>query len=286
MIRPAFAFLLLLGLAAAGRAAAPLADAIALYHAHRYAEAEELFRAAATAGPPDAEACYYLGRTLAKRNDPAALREAAGWLEKATQLKPADAAFFSDYGSVCLQLAGREESFNYATKGRDALEHSLTLDPTDLDAREGLLRFYSEAPWPLGSTERARAQAEEINRRDAARGLRAFVHLKCAEKDYAGVFSLCERILHDHPDDYVARFEYARAAAKSGDHVARALALLPRCLALTPPPDYPGPSVVHFRLGQLHEKAGDPAAARADYQQAVALDASNRRAAEALARLQ
>ena len=272
--------------AAAGLAAAPLDVAIALFRQKRFPEARALLEQLVAAKPDDAEACHYLGLTLSRRDTPGALDEALPWLEKAVALRADDADILGDYGGVCLLLAGRHRSLSYAHKGRVALEQCLALAPGDLEAREGLMRYYQEAPWPLGSRAKARHQAEEINRRDSSRGLAAFAYLARADDDYAGVFALCEQALRQNPDDYVALYEFGRAAAQSGEHLDRGLTALTRCLALSPPPDYPGHAGVRFRLGRLHEKRGDRVAARAAYEAALALDDANPQIREALARLQ
>jgi hypothetical protein len=58
---------------------------------------------------------------------------------------------------------------------RDELERAVELDPNHLDARWGLVQYYALAPGYLGgSEEKARQEAEEISKRDAALGKRAF----------------------------------------------------------------------------------------------------------------
>lgn len=278
-------FVLLACLAAALRAATPLDVAISLYDQKRYPEADIVLRRIVATESGNAAACHYLALTIGKRNDPAALDEAMPWIEKATALAPDDPAILADYGSFCLMTASRHRSLGYARKGRAALERCVELNPGDLDARDGLMHFYQESPWPFGSSAKARDQAEAIARLDPARGFRAFIYLKRADKDYDGIFTLCDAALRDHPDDYLALFEYGRAASLSGENVPRALGRLLHCLTLTPPPSAPGPTAIYYRLGLLYEKQGDTDSARDALTKAVELDASNRPAADALARL-
>ncbi len=169
-------FLLLL---AAGilRADPALDRAIQLYQAKQYAEASAALLPITAAEPLDAAACYYLGLALSHRGDDRALDEAVPWLEKAAKLAPKNALYLGDYGGTCLQLADRHRSLTYATRGRNAMEQAIVLDPGNLDARRGLMQFYARAPWPLGSPARARAQADEILRRDPTRGARTFLVL-------------------------------------------------------------------------------------------------------------
>lgn len=278
-------FLLLAGIVASARGATPLDLAISLYHQHRYPEAKIVLDRLVVTDPANAEACHYLGLTISKRNDADALDQAIPWLEKAASLAPRNADIIGDYGGICLLLAGRHRSISYATKGRSAMQACIAIDPDNLDARDGLMRFYAEAPWPFGSASKALEQAEEIAKRDPAHGFRAFLYLKRNDKDYDGIFALCDQALQVAPDNYIALLEYGRAAADSGRNLDRGIERLRHCLTLTPPPHMPGLTTVHYQLGLLLEKQGNVPAARRAYQAAVALDVSNHRAAEALAKL-
>jgi cytochrome c-type biogenesis protein CcmH/NrfG len=57
------------------------------------------------------------------------------------------------------------------------MQKAIQLNPDDLDAREGLMRYYAQAPWPLGSNDQAKVQAGEIARRNPARGVREWIRL-------------------------------------------------------------------------------------------------------------
>src|SRR6185436_19616833 len=103
----------------------------------------------------NAEACHYLGRAITARNDNAAFEEGLKWLAKAVELEPNNAVYLGIYGGTSLQLAARNSSISAASKGRDAMEKALTIDPDYLAAREGLFQFYQRAPWPIGSSAKA-----------------------------------------------------------------------------------------------------------------------------------
>ena len=170
-------FLILSLVAGALRADPALDAAIGLYRAQQYPAAQAALEKLAAAIPPDPAACYYLGMTLRHRGDDQALDDAVVWLEKAVALAPANATYLGDYGGTCLQLADQHRSFTFATRGRNAMEKAIALDPANLEARSGLMQFYARAPWPLGSKEQARTQADAIAQRDAARGVRAYLNL-------------------------------------------------------------------------------------------------------------
>lgn len=275
-----------LACAAPAESAAAFTEARALFDAKRYPEARMALEKIVAVEPRHAAACHFLGRTIATRNDSTAQEQAIPWLAKAVELEPNNAAYLGIYGGTLLQQASRTRSYSAATKGRDAMEKAIALDPDYLDAREGLFQFYERAPWPIGGHAKALAQLDEIRRRDPARALLLTVLMKANAKDYPAAFKLCDEALMHKPDDYAALYQYGRTAALSGQNLARGLACLRECLKLEPPtPASPTHSSVWQRLGNLEERRQQPAEARAAYEAALKLDVSNQQAAEALAKL-
>jgi tetratricopeptide (TPR) repeat protein len=286
--------LLALGLlfAAPAWAETPIESAIALYKAKQYPEAQAALEKITAAEPTNAAACHYLGLTLQRSSDPARAEESVNWLKKASDLEPANAAYLADYGGASMESAGRLMATNKlraigaATDGRDAMEKSLTMDPNNLDARSGLVQFYMQAPWPIGSNSKAYAQAEEINQRDTTLGLITLVALKLNDKKYDEAFALCEERLKIEPDNFIALQQLGRTASISGENLDRGIAALQKCLTLPPPPKYsPQPAGIPYRLGTLFAKKGNFAAARSAYETALKLDPKNKAASDALAKL-
>jgi tetratricopeptide (TPR) repeat protein len=266
--------------------AAPIDHAIELYKTKRFPEARVELEKILAAEPNNAAACYFLGMTLRNRGDAEALPEAVKWLEKAMTLEPNNPTYVADFGGSSMLLAGRTRSLSAAIKGRDAMEQSIKLNPDNLDAREGLMRFYQEAPWPLGSNAKAQAQIDEIKKRNPERGMVLLVLAKANAKDYAGAFKLCDEILAQKPDNYTALYQYGRTAAVSGQNLERGLACFQQCLTLEPPgPAQPTHSNVWVRIGNIQEKLSHPAEARSAYETALKLDAGNTQASAALAAL-
>ena len=263
-----------------------LESAIAFFKAKKYPEARAALERITAAEPKNSAACYYLGQTLLRRGDERALADAVPWLEKAATLDPRNGDYLADYGGASLQLANRSRSLSAATRGRDAMEKSLAINPANLDAREGLFQFYARAPWPIGSSAKAAAQLEEIRKLDPARATALTVLAKANARDYAAAFQLCEEVLARNPDDYTALYHYGRTADVSGQNLERGLARLQRSLQLKPPgPASPTHSHAWFRIGAIQEKLHHPDEARAAYASALKLDPSNRQASDALAKL-
>jgi tetratricopeptide (TPR) repeat protein len=271
---------------AAVAAATQVDDAIALYRAKDYPDARAAFEKIVAAEPTNAAACYYLGMTLRHRGDDKALDDALPWLEKAVTLEPNNADYLSDFGGTSLQLASKNTSYTAATKGRDAMEKALKIDPKDLDTRQGLFEFYEQAPWPLGSSAKAAAQVEEIRKLDPDRAAALSVRMKTDEKDYAGAFKICEGLLAKNPNDYTALYQYGRTSSLCGQNLEHGLACLQKVLTLPPPsPASPTASNVWNRIGVIRERLGQTPEARTAYQTALKLEPTNRQAADALSKL-
>jgi tetratricopeptide (TPR) repeat protein len=269
-----------------GRAESDFDAARALLEQKQFTEARAAFEKIVAADPTNAAACYYLGRAIFPRRDTASFEEAAKWLGRAVELEPNNARYLGEYGGTSLQLAERTNSFFTATKGRDAMEKALVLDPDYLEAREGLFQFYQRAPWPLGSAAKAAAQLEAIRKRDPERAIALEAGVKANAKDFPTAFTLCDTALAKRPDSYLALYQFGRTASLSGQNLERGLACLQRCLALEPhSPAAPSHSYVWLRIARIHEQLNHAAEARAAYEAAVKLDPANKAAAEALARL-
>ncbi|MBL9186366.1 MAG: tetratricopeptide repeat protein [Opitutaceae bacterium] len=260
--------------------------AVEHFKARRYPEAHAAFSAVAAAEPKNAAVRHYLGRVCARRNDAAALEEAAKWFGEAAELEPANATYLAAYGGALLNAANRSRSLSSANKGRDMLEKAVALDPAQLDAREALFRFYHHAPWPIGSGAKARAHLAELRKHDPERATVLSIISRVDDKDYAGAFKVCDELIAAQPDHYTALYQYGRTASISGQNLERGLARLRQCVALTPPsPASPPHSAVWHRIGNIEEKLQRPAEARTAYETALRLDPGNRQAKDAVARL-
>ncbi|HET9768907.1 MAG TPA: tetratricopeptide repeat protein [Thermoanaerobaculia bacterium] len=319
----ALAVLLLVTLASAASAApatGPLAPGIQAFEARRFEEARKFFAPYAAAHPQDADAAYYLGRTLA------ALRQtddAIAWLEKAAKLAPrrSDVQLWlaRAYGTAA-QQASLLRKGGLAKNAHEAWLKAVELDPGNLDARSDLITFYLVAPGFMGgSVEKAREQAGEIAKRDAVRGAIARANIALDQKDPAAAerivqealakhpgepqlrnslglfyqsqkrwdaaFDVYEAMLAADPDAWNALYQIGRTAALSGKRLDRGAAALQRYLGHTPDSESPPLANAHYRLGMIFEKQGNKAGARAEYQAAIKLDPKLDDARDALKKL-
>jgi tetratricopeptide (TPR) repeat protein len=261
-------------------------EAQALYRAKRYAEAREAFEQVAAAEPGNAEAAYHLGELALMRNDePAAI----AWLEKAVVLMPRSAAYEQTLGDaygLAAQKAGLFSKPGLARKCRLAYEKAVALEPDNIDARYALFTFYRQAPAIAGGgLDKARAQAEEIRKRDVVRGTVALAEVSIAEKKYDDAYEALVDLRRNHPDCWDAAYLLGRTAAMSGRHLDDGAAALREYLAHTPDEDAAPLWAAHWRLGQISERKGDAPAARAEYEAALKLNPTQPQLLEAIQRV-
>ncbi len=263
--------------------AAPLDEALALFKAGKLSAARTAFEELARAEPANLTALLHLGLIHQRENAPDA---ALPWLEKAVAAAPSDSMAQTTYGEVCLAAASLHTSLGLAFKGRAALEAAIAANPDNLEAREALMQYYQQAPFGMRDRDKAKAQLEEIRRRDADLGAALSIKLLADAKDYAAAFKLCDELIAKNAKNYTALYAYARTANLSGQNLTSALDHLETCLALIPPnPASPGHSYVYSYIGAIREKLTQPAEAKKAYARALELDPHNARAVSGLARV-
>ncbi|HVT36284.1 MAG TPA: hypothetical protein VHE37_11895, partial [Nevskiaceae bacterium] len=111
--------------------------------------------------------------------------EAVAHLRSAVQLAPRNAGYHNQLGDALAKYIDDVTVFRKPTVARqlrDEYIRAIELDPEMLDARESLLQFYVRAPGFVGGDlDKAREQAREIARRDAARGYKAYGDVDAAD---------------------------------------------------------------------------------------------------------
>jgi pentatricopeptide repeat protein len=291
-----------------------------LVQAAQFAQARELLLPYVKANPRDAAAAFWIGRAY---YGDTLWRAASDWLERAAKIDERNSEYHFWYGAALGAEARRASKLKQpflAKKVKAEFERAVALDPANLDAREGLVSFYLEAPGVMGgSAEKARQQALEVKRLNAYRGAFqvASVALRqkdtaAAEREYAAgieafpdssafynalvtvylqtnrvddAFRMVERFRDRRPDDMIGQYMLGRAGAMSGQQLDRAEAALREYLHHTPGPTEPSRAAAHWRLGMIHERRGHTAQAREAYETALKLDPKHRGAREALAKL-
>ena len=296
-------------------------DAQRAFRSRELEKARAAAQAQVAQNPKDATAHYCLGR-VAEADGRSG--EAVDWFEKAVSLDDRNAEYHLWLGNALGQEAQKANKLRQpflARRVRTEFERAVGLDSANLDARHGLIQFYSVAPGIMGgSMEKAREQAAAVGRLNALRGHVELAQLLEREKDLAGAereylagvaaapdsmfgyyalgsyyqrqkrwgdaFATYDKVLARKPNDVVARVQIGRAAAVSGENLDAGERHLTSVLA-SPPDDFPpiSASGVHYRLGNIYEKQGKPDRARAEYTEALRLNSRNEDARKSLAAL-
>ena len=304
MPRCLIAALLCLSLAAAPALASPeQADLLIRQGDPRAAQVVE---ALAKARPGDPDVGVLQVRLLVQKREAKRALELA---EKLVEQAPRHAASHYWLGMAYGSRIGQVNTFSKATmapKIRAAFERAVELDPGLHDARFALMEYYLGAPGIVGGSEaKAREQAAELMRRDPPRGRFAqarlamndgndaearkhvlaayaarpgeamfrmaagYVHQQAEEWDQA--FAVYEAWVADEPWAANAWYQIGRTAVLSGQRTEQGVAAFERFLKLNRQPGAPEPQHGWYRMGQLHAKAGDKAAARRAFEQALKL---------------
>lgn len=246
------------------------------------------------------------GRAALQRNEN---DKAVELLTKAIALEPknADHHYFLGlaYGDMA-QKAGIFKGASLARKTKAEFEQAVALDPKHTDARLMLVSFYLVAPGFMGGgDDKALAQAAAIKAYDSIDGHRAYArvyrHQKkndLAQKEFVeavrenpksakahyflGTFYFNEKnwaaALHEldmavqlDPSYMLAYLRIGQLAASSGANYARGEEALRKYLAYTPTSLEPGHAWAWMALGQIQEKQGKKADAKASYGNALKL---------------
>jgi tetratricopeptide (TPR) repeat protein len=297
-----------LAVAGAARAAGSRSEeGVHLFEARKLEQARLSLEAAVRDDPADARAASYLGRVyLAQGSSDLAVE----WMEKSISLEPSIAEYHLWLGRAYGYQAIRASVLKQpalARKVRKEFEQASALDTDNLEARFGLIEYYTQAPSILGGSEKkAKEQAEEVRKRDALQGHRAFGRIAEHEKyfdralreyeraaaefpektepaywtgalytrtkDYAKAFEVYEKLLEKNPAEMTACYQIGRVAALSGERLERGAECLRSYLSREPGPDEPSLATAHYRLGLLYEKKGSRDLARREYSAALEID--------------
>jgi len=293
---------------------------IASFNAHRYADARRELDATVRAQPDHALAHHYLGRIAIHETR---FQDAITHLQRAAELEPSVAEHQILLGRAYGQLAvrsGLTKKLGLAKRARTALERAVELDPTNVEARSGLIQFHLLAPGLAGgSSSKARAHADEIAKQSPFRGALARAWIAEDRKDYDRAareyrdaitrapdslisywglaqlwqrgerfdssFALMDGLLKRQPDAMPAYYYYGRAASLSGRHLPEAAAALERYIAYEPQEGEPPRSSAHYRLGLVYERMGDREKAKREFETSLQLEPTRGEVKTALRRV-
>ena len=260
------------------------------------------------------------GRAAMNRNDADA---AAALLEKAVAQNPKSAEAHYLLGTAYGSQAQKASIFGQASlagKTKDEFEKAVALDPALLDARFGLIQYYTMAPGIMGgSYDKAFAQAAEIKKRDPLMAHRAaaFIYTHQKKTDEArneylaevrefpqsarahidlGVSYIVEKNFKAAADEFETAakveptympvyFRLGQGAVITSSNYAKGEEALRKYLAYTPKENEPSHARAHYWLGQIFEKQGKKAEAKASFATSLKLNPAQKDVAEALKRV-
>jgi tetratricopeptide (TPR) repeat protein len=208
----------LVALAAAETPSAPEA----LVESGHFKRARAIVEPVLQKNPNDAEAAYLLSEIKQAYGD---LEAATTLAEKALSLDAKNARYHFQlaqlYGQAA-QKAGIFKQLGLVHKFKSESETALSIDPNFLDAREGMMEFYLQAPGIIGGDrKKAQTTADEIGKINAVRGFLAQARLAQVAKDASAEEAARLKAVQADSHDYNAAVSlagfYTRPAAKKYD---------------------------------------------------------------------
>lgn len=249
--------------------------------------ARSAFEAIAAADPKNAAAAYHLGALARQRRD---FPEAVRWLESAVELAPNQVWYQLELGFAYGDSAagkGPIDGIVLSRKSKACYDRALALEPDNYTAHQVLMNYYRAMPAMLGGDPvKARHHAAELCRIDPTRGLDELIELAIKQKDFTQAIAEVEKVRRTQPDNKAALFQLGRLATLSGRDLDRGAVCLQEYLQYTPASGEPTLAQAHWRLGVIRHRQGDLAAARAEYQAALALDPASEQARASLQSLE
>ena len=163
------------------------------------------------ANPNNAELNWLMARIHRAFGD---IPGAIEYAQKAVQLAPQKADYHLTLAELQGRVAQQSNMLKQAMLARNIhkeLETAFQLEPSNLDARWGLLQYYWMAPSIMGGDKaKARTMAEEIGKLNAAQGFVAQAVIATDEKRTADVESNYRKAVQADPKNFDARISLAQ----------------------------------------------------------------------------
>jgi len=243
--------------------------------------------------------------------------------ERAVALRPQEARYHlwlaREYGRKAAD-ANPLSAAGIARKAKNEFERAVELDPASVEARSDLSQYYTEAPAIMGGgLAKAREQAAEVGKRNAAEAHWILAQAAAKEKNYDEAERQFRSAIQEarspagywlqlaefyrlrgrtgdaqkavetalvQPHEPARLFDAANELYLSGRDFPDAVQYLQRYLDSGGLVEEAPAFRAHYLLGQVYEKMGRSSAAASEYQASLALASGFERARKALGRLQ
>jgi len=308
-----------LGVAALSGARAQCSPAVQkLINDQQYDEAKSDVQALIKKNEKDDAALHCMGRIYVAQDK---ANDAIQWFEKAIDANPNVSAHHLWLGNAVgdvAQTASKLKQPFMARRIKSEFEKAVQLDPSSIDARNGLIQFYSMAPGIMGgSMDKAKEQAREIARvspmrghiemgallerdkdlagtekeylaavaalPDSTAGYNSLGNFYRRQKRYADAVATYEKLLKNRPDAISSKVNIAWNLALSNQSLDRAEREAKEWLAAPPKDASTGTiSFTHYLLGDIYERESKKDLARPEYQEALRINPKNDAAKKAL----
>lgn len=262
--------------------AAEIEAVIATYRAARpitsegRAKIEENVQAAAAARPTDARVRYAKALLDRSKGDRKAAKQS---IETLVKEYPDVAEYRATHGTLCFEVisdAGVFEKMGLASTGRSEYEEAIALDPTLIEPRIGLTRFYLSAPgYAGGSYKRAEEQANELVNLPGGKGeffgrsLLADIYAEKGEwKKVEEQFELAESSKNPAANPSAAMRGYAMILLNKKKDPGAALVVIERYQKIAAPDD----AAPWYLAGEVGRATGDTPGAIEAYSRAIEID--------------
>ena len=287
-----------------------------------YKAAKTVFEELAESDSKNHEAFYYLGRSLFELED---YKKSVKALEKSIKIHPSSSDYLVWLGNA-LGYRAREVNklsmIRIAGKMKKSYQKAVELDPTNIDARLGVMQYLLAAPAIAGgSKDKAKEQAQEIMKLDKNRGYEALllvyanegnldelekqaleaiafneknvtfkVYLSYAyhtRSEYDKAFEFCEKTLIELPDKAPFLFQIGRISALSGERLDRGIECLEMYLnsELETTSITPGKHFAYWTMGSIYEHKNDIESAKIAYERALKINPNFEEAKKALKKI-
>lgn len=287
-----------------------------------YKAAKTVFKKLTKSDSKNHEAFYYLGRSLFELEE---YKKSVEALEKSIKIHPTSSDYHVLLGNALIYRAREVNMLSMiviAGKVKEAFEKAVELDPTNVDARWGLMQYLLAAPAiGGGSKEKAKEQAQEIMRYDKNRGHEALlliydnegvpdlvekqaleaiafneknikfrVYLSYAYRDkseYDKAFDFCEKMLVELPDKAPFLYQIGRTSAVSGERLDRGIECLKMYLnsEVETTSITPGKNIAYWEMGRIYEHKNDIESAINAYERALEINPNFKNAKKALKKI-
>ena len=285
----------------------------------KFDEAKAAVQALLAKNDRDDTALHCMGRIYVEMDKPG---DAIGWFEKAISANDKVSAHHLWLANALGEQAPHTNRLKLpflARRVKSEFDKAVALDSSSVDARHGLIMFYSQAPGMFGGDmNKAKSQAREIEKLNPMRGhVEMGILLESKDKDtvnaerefksaveafpdstlgynnlaqfyrrqkrYDEAVAIYESLLKVRPDAANAHLNICYNLALSGEDPDRAAREVREWLA-NPPKNAPMPNIsfAHYVLGMAFERQTKKDSARAEYQTAVTINPRNKDAKKAL----